>query len=139
LRLSESLYRSGHADLAWDILNRCTKWTEHFPYIPQEIFADYFRSPEVEMELELDAASGVQAVVFGTFGFRPHVDGSLSVAPAYRQELGNARLTGYKFRGHSYDVVLGPWDYEIFQDGKFASRADYARATQFGADGGLKK
>ncbi len=139
LRLSESLYRSGHADLAWDILNRCTKWTEHFPYIPQEIFADYFRSPEVEMELELDAASGVQAVVFGTFGFRPHVDGSLSVAPSYRQELGNARLTGYKFHGHSYDVVLGPWDYEVFQDGKFAKRADYAKATQFGADGELKK
>ena len=108
LRLAESLYRLGHADLAWDILNRCTKWTEHFPYIPQEIFADYFRSPEVEMELEIDAASGVQAVIFGTFGLRPHLDGSLSVAPSYHHELGQARLMGYRFRGHSYDVILGP-------------------------------
>ena len=121
LRLAESLYRLGHADLAWDILNRCTKWTEHFPYIPQEIFADYFRSPEVEMELEIDAASGVQAVIFGTFGLRPHLDGSLSVAPSYHHELGQARLMGYRFRGHSYDVILGPWDYEVLKDGKLAT------------------
>ena len=79
---------SGHAELAWDILNRCTKMDGTLSVHPQEIFADYFRSPEVEMELELDAGSGVQAVVFGTFGLRPHADGSLSVAPSYRQELG---------------------------------------------------
>ncbi len=138
LRLAESLYRSGHADLAWDLLNRCTRWTEHFPYIPQEIFADYFRSPEVEMELELDAASGVQAVVFGTFGLRPHLDGSLSVAPSYHKELGEAHLTGYKFRDHSYAVVLGPWDYEVFRDGKLATRTNYGKSIEFTPGGTLK-
>jgi len=139
LRLAESLYRSGHADLAWDILNRCTKWTEHFPYIPQEIFADYFRSPEVEMELELDAASGVQAAVFGTFGFRPHVDGSLGVSPSYQQQLGQARLTGYKFRDHSYDVVLGAWDYEVFRDGQHVTRMNYGEPTEFTPEGRVKE
>ena len=139
LRLAESLYRLGYSDLAWDVLARCTKWTEHFPYITQEIFADYFRSPEVEMPLEIAAGSGVQAVIFGVFGFRPHLDGSLEVAPSYHHELGEARLTGYKFRGHSYDVALSAWDYEVFQDGKSVKRADYAKTTEFAADGGLKK
>ena len=138
LRLAESMYRLGHADLAWDILNRCTKWTEHFPYIPQEIFADYFRSPEVEMPLEIAAGSGVQAVIFGTFGLRPHVDGSLGVSPAYQQQLGQARLTGYKFRDHSYDVVLGPWDYEVFRDGKLATRTNYGKSIEFAPGGALK-
>jgi hypothetical protein len=138
LRLAESMYRLGRPGLGWDILNRCTKWTEHFPYIPQEIFADYFRSPEVEMPLEIAAGSGVQAVVFGVFGLRPHVDGSLTVAPSYHHELGQARLTGYRFRGHSYDVYLGFWDYEVFRDGKLARRSDYGKVAEFAANGSLK-
>lgn len=138
LRLAETMYRLGRPELAWDILNRCTKWTEHFPYITQEIFADYFRSPEVEMPLEIAAGSGVQAVIFGVFGFRPQIDGSLAVAPAYHQELGRAQLTGYRFHGHSYDVALGPWDYEVFKDGKFVTRADYSKTTAFAPDGSLK-
>lgn len=138
LRLAESMYRLGHAELGWDILNRCSKWTEHFPYIPQEIFADYFRSPEVEMPLEVAAGSGVQAIIFGTFGLRPHLDGSLSVAPSYHRELGQARLTGYRFRGHSYDLILNSWDYEVFKDGKLVSRTGYGRSTEFSPDGVLK-
>jgi hypothetical protein len=138
LRMVESLYRSGHAELAWDILSRCTKWTEHFPYIPQEIFADYFRSPEVEMPLEISAASGVQAILFGTFGLRPHLDGSLAIAPAYHHELGQARMVGYRFRGHSYDVVLGSWEYEVFKDGRLVRQTSYGNTTDFAPDGALK-
>jgi hypothetical protein len=138
LRLAESMYRLGHPGLGWDILNRCTKWTEHFPYIPQEIFADYFRPPEVEMPLEVAAGSGVQAVIFGVFGLRPHLDGSLNIAPAYHHELGQARLTGYWFRGHPYDVILGPWDYEVFRDDKLATRADYGKTIEFSPGGALK-
>ena len=135
LRLAESLYRLGYAELAWDILKRCTKWTSYFPYIPQEIFADNPRSPEVEMPLEIAAGSGVQAVIFGVFGLRPHLDGTLAVSPSYHQELGQARLTGYRFRGHSYDVLLGPWDYEVFKDGKLVTRTNYAKTTSDCAEG----
>jgi hypothetical protein len=138
LRIVESLYRLGHPELAWDILSRCIEWTKYFPLIPQEVFADNPRSPEVEMPLELDAASAMGAIVFGVFGLRPHADGSLAVAPSYHRELGQARLTGYKFRGHSYDVVMGPWDYEVFRDGKLVKRTNYATAVEFMADGTVK-
>jgi hypothetical protein len=131
LRLAETLYKAGHAELAWNILDRCTRWTEHFPYIPQEIFADYYGYPEVEMPLELAPASGVQAVIFGVFGFRPEVDGTLKVSPSYRHELGLAKLTGYRFRGHLYDISLGPWDYEVFRDGKLAARNNYGKSAEF--------
>ncbi len=138
LRLAESLYRLGYPGLAWDILDRCTGWTEHFPYIPQEIFADYPRSPEVEMPLEVAAGSGVQAVIFGVFGLRPRVNGTLLVSPSYRRELGQAKLRGYRFRGHSYDIVLDPWEYEVYRDGKIATRRDYATTTEFSPDGVVK-
>jgi len=139
LRLSESLYKLGYSELAWNILARCAKWTEHFPTITQEVFGDNFRAPEAEMPLELAAGSGVGAVVFGVFGLRPHLDGTLSVSPSYHQELGQARMSGYRFRGHSYDVVLGPWDYEVLVDGNLALRTHYGSATEFSADGVLKK
>jgi hypothetical protein len=139
LRIVESLYRLGYPELAWDILARCTQWTEHFPTIPQEVFGDNPRSPEVEMPLELDAGSTMGAIVFGVFGLRPHVDGSLDVSPSYHHELGQARLTGYKFRGHSYDVVLGPWDYEVFRDGKLVARPPYGKTVEFSAGGVVKE
>ncbi len=139
LRLTESLYRLGYPELAWDILARCAQWTKHFPIIPQEIFADNPRSPEVEMPLEIAAGSGVQAVVFGLFGLRPHLDGTLVVWPSYHQELGQARITNYRFRGHSYDVVLDSWGYEVFRDGGLAAQSDYAHSIEFSPGGGLKK
>ena len=139
LRLAESLYRLGYGELGWDILNRCTRWTEHFPYIPQEIFADYPRSPEVEMPLEVAAGSGVQAVIFGVFGLRPRMDGTLFVSPSYSQDLGHASLTGYRFRSHLYNVVLGPWDYEVYRDGEMATRKSYGTTAEFSAAGVVKE
>ena len=138
LRIVESLYRLGYSELAWDILNRCTRWADHFPIIPQEVFTDSPRSPEAEMPLEISAGSAMGAIVFGVFGLHPRVDGSLIVSPSYHQELGQARLSGYRFRGHAYDVVLGPWDYEIFRDGKLTVRTNYANPIEFAPDGEIK-
>jgi hypothetical protein len=66
------------------------------------------------------------------------MDGSLDVLPAYHHELGQAHLTGYKFRGHSYDVALGPWDYEVSRDGKPAGRSTYGKPIVFSPGGDLK-
>jgi hypothetical protein len=133
LRVTESLYRMGYPETAWDILSRCTRWVHHFPYFPQEIFADSPRYPEVEMPLELSAASGVQAVLFGVFGLRPRLNGSLEISPSYHHELGEAQMKDYRFRGHTYGVVMGPWNYEVYRDGKLAARNVYGKTTVFPA------
>jgi hypothetical protein len=129
LRVVESLYRLGDAELAWNLLDRCTRWTKNFPIVPQEVFGDSPQSPEAEMPLELDAGSTMGAIVFGVFGLHPHPDGSLTVSPSYHEELGQAQLTGYSFRGHSYDVRMGPWDYEVFRDGKQIARNTYVQTV----------
>ncbi len=131
LRVSESLYRLGQPGLAWDILARCTRWAEHFPYIPQSIFADFVGNTQVEMPLEVSAGGGVQTILFGVFGLRPNDDGSLEIMPAYHHELGEARMTGYRFRGHIYDVVMGPWDFEVYRDNKLAAKNTYGEAAKF--------
>lgn len=131
LRISESLYRLGHSELAWDILSRCLRWAQYFPYIPQSIFTDFRGNTQVEMPLELSAGSGVQAILFGTFGLQPHQNGSLDISPSYHHELGIARMTGYRFRGHVYDVVMGPWNYRVYRDGKLAATNVYGKLVAF--------
>jgi len=134
LRVAETLYRLGESELAWNILSRCLQWAEHFPYIPQSIFADFPGNTQVEMPLEISAGGGVQAIVFGVFGLRPQEDGSLQVAPSYHHELGEAKLTGYRFRGQTYDVIMGPWDYEVYRDGKIAAKNAYGQSAAFPPD-----
>ena len=91
------------------------------------------------MPLEIAAGSGVQAVVFGLFGLHPHLDGTLVVSPSYHQELGQAKLTNYQFRGHSYDVFLDSWGYEFYRDGGLAAQSDYLHPLEFSPGGVLKK
>jgi hypothetical protein len=131
LRIAESLYRLGDAELAWDILARCARWTKWYPYIPQEIFADFPGYPEVEMPVEIAAGSGAQAILFGVFGLRPSMDGSLEIQPSYHHELGEAKLQGYRFRGHVYDVLMGPWKFRIYRDGKLAAEHSYGEPVEF--------
>lgn len=131
LRISESLYRLGNSMLAWDILSRCLRWAQYYPYIPQSIFTDFRGNTQVEMPLEISAGSGVQAILFGIFGLRPHQNGSLDISPSYHHELGVARMTGYRFRGHVYDVVMGQWNYDVYLDGKLAATNVYGKVAIF--------
>ena len=83
------------------------------------------------MPLEIASGGGVQAVIRGIFGLRPRKDGSLEVSSSYHQELGEAKLTGYCFRGHSYDVVMSPWEFEVHQDRKLAAQHPCGQPVKF--------
>ena len=87
------------------------------------------------MPVDISAGGGVQAILFGVFGLRPHDNGSLDIAPSYHHELGVARMTGYQFRGHTYGVTMGPWKYEVYRDGRLAARNVYGKSTVFPAPG----
>ena len=131
LRIAETLYRLGYNELGWNILARCARWTERYPYLPQDAFTDSITDQVEDMPLEIAAGSGVQAILFGVFGLRPAMDGSLEVSPAYHHELGEAKMAGYHFRGHTYDVAMKPGEYWVYRDGKLAGRKVYGVATRF--------
>jgi hypothetical protein len=132
LRIAEALYRLGYPEQGWDLLRRCAQWTDRYPYIPQGSFTDFLMDlEEVDMPLEIAGGSGVHAVLFGVFGLRPQVDGSLSISPSYHRELGLARMTAYRFRGHTYDVVMEPLHYTVFRDGEQVAQKPYGQASQF--------
>jgi hypothetical protein len=120
LRIAESLFRLGENATAWNLLKRCTRWTERFPYWPQTIYADELALQPHQMDwpLQLSGAGGVSAVVFGVFGLHPSADGTLEVQPACEADLGDARLNGYHFRGHVYDVTTSARGFVVIEDGR---------------------
>ena len=128
LRIAETLYRLGESELGWNILARCARWTERYPYIPQDAFADFFGEIPEDMPLEIATGSGVQAILFGIFGLRPAADGSLQITPAYHAEMGRAKMSGYRFRGHNYDVSMTPTEFCAYQEGKLVACRAYGSA-----------
>jgi hypothetical protein len=130
MRIVENLFAMGQAQLAWDILDRCTRWVSAYPYFPQEIYTDDMSTIEVgEQPLHICGGAAAQAVVFGVFGLRPRVEGRLEVKPAWNQSLGDAWLKGYRFRGHLYDVHLMELGFEVFRDGKLAQESPYTKSV----------
>jgi len=136
LRIAETLYRLGYSELGWNILARCGLWTERYPYIPQDAFTDFFGEIPEDMPLEIAAGSGVQAILFGIFGLRPAMDGSLQISPAYHAEMGEAKMAGFHFRGHTYDVAMTPAEYCVYRDGKLAARSAYGSAIKIQPENG---
>ena len=73
-------------------------------------------------DCDFGGGGGVQAVVFGVFGLHPRSDGTLEVQPACEADLGDARLSGYRFRGHVYDVNMSARGFLVIKDGREVAR-----------------
>ena len=129
LRIADSLYACGEAERAWQLLSRCTQWVEHFPYFPQTIYGDVLKLQEhqIDWPLQISSGAGAQAVIGGVFGLKPQFDGSLDIRPNYNSTLGQAKLTGYRFRGHVYDISLAPRSFSVFKDGQLVNNAPMDR------------
>jgi glycogen debranching enzyme len=127
LRIADNLYACEEAERAWQLLSRCTEWVECFPYFPQTIYGDLLKLQEhqIDFPLQISSGAGAQAVIGGVFGLRPQFDGSLEIGPSYNPTLGQAKLTGYSFRGHVYDVSLAPQTFFVLKDGKLAGKRAY--------------
>jgi len=124
LRIAESLFRMGERRAAWNLIKRCTRWTERLPYWPQTIYADELalQPHQADWPLQLAGGGGVQAVVRGVFGLRPRCDGTLEVQPACEADLGDAQLSGYRFGGHVYDVAMSARGFVVMEDGREVAR-----------------
>lgn len=131
LRIAESLYRLDEGQKAWEILSHCTRWVERFPCFPQTLYTDdpIIQPHQMDWPQEIAAGGGVQAVISGIFGLRPGCDGSLQVSPNYNSTLGKAKLRGYRFRDHRYDVLLTPTKFQVWRDGQMVAEQGFGYAV----------
>ena len=130
LRTARYLYELGDDKRGWDVLKRMSRFAGHFAFMPQSPMADEPAEFRTGGNLEISAGAGLEAVWFGIFGLRPKEDGSLAISPApFNPEIGEATLSGFQFRGHSYDVELRRNGYRVSLDGKLCSKKSYGKMT----------
>ncbi len=104
-QLAQTLYEAGEADLAWDLLQRFFWMGRHYPYFPQESYADRPQSPPHKRANIISGLTGAEAILFGRFGLEPKLDGALDLHP---QPPPGEHLTldGLLFRGHRIAITL---------------------------------
>jgi hypothetical protein len=59
-------------------------------------------------------------------GVKEYENGTIEFNPNYFSEVGNCTLTGLKFRGNSYNLVLNDKTYTVYQNEKFIARKVYS-------------
>ena len=115
-QLALTLYETGEPALAWDVLRRHFWMGRHYPYFPQESYADRPQSPPNKRANIISGLTGAEAILFGLFGLQPAPDGSLHIAP--QPPTGQTvALTGLRYRGHLIDITLSPGRLSVTVDG----------------------
>jgi hypothetical protein len=135
LQLVRNLYQTGMGQIAWSILSRFTQYADHFPYISQNYRADEFFQDESSQPMAICAGAGVEAIVFGLFGLDPQIEGYLDIHPFYAHALGNASLSDYQFRGHSFDISMDRYGFKISRDGRTVGPYPHGKSIRVRSDG----
>ncbi len=124
--LALTLYEMNQPGMAWDVLQRLLWMGHHFPYFPQETYADRPTTPANKRANAVSGLTGAEAVLFGIIGLQPQLDGSLFIAPQPPPDT-TLSLTGYIHRGHRIDLDLAPEKMVIHVNGACLHEGAIAR------------
>ncbi|WP_432825078.1 MGH1-like glycoside hydrolase domain-containing protein [Dactylosporangium sp. CA-092794] len=121
-QLALTLWELGRPALAWTVLSRLLWMGEHYPYFPQEHYADRPAAPPTGRRANVIAGlTGAEAILLGLAGIRPRPDGGLLIAPP--PPPGNLTLQGLRWRGRTIDVECTPTGTQVTVDGHAVSPA----------------
>jgi hypothetical protein len=128
--IAERLYKSGHADVAENILRRILWWGDRTPY-----WGDSFSAIEIAyrrdtpLQSTIDSAVAAQSLIFGLFGVEPQFNGEVTINPHPPKFAPRISLKGLRIRGHVLNVDVDGSEYAV-SDGKTQTRAPIGRPTR---------
>ena len=129
-RIARYLYKQGFAEMGWDLLKRHMGYFDYFPYLPQNPRTDTPEQDRSSMPIEISAGSGMEAIIFGTFGINIDKD-KLTITPNTHKDLGVTTLRDFKFKGHSYNIQINKRDFSVFEDGKHIDTKPFGESVIF--------
>ena len=117
--ICQRLYNAGFAEAADDLLERHLWWGERLPYWGDSKVANYMGYREdTPLQSDFDACTGAQAFIFGLFGVKVGLDGSITVNPTVPSFSPEIRLEGLKIRGREITIEAKGDRYTVTVDGK---------------------
>ncbi len=119
LNIAKTLYLMGKPAEADDIMKRILWWGERMPYWGDSFYADTVRyREETPLQCTIDATAGAQCIIFGMFGIKPALDGTVMINPVLPSFAKEMSLRGVKIRGHVFDVIVKEDSYNVEYRGK---------------------
>ena len=137
-QIIERLYKSGHPEVAGDVLGRILWWGQRMPYWGDSLVAnriDYRK--DTPLQCTIDGAAAAQCVIFGLFGIDPQLDGSIRIRPHPPGFAAEIALEGVRLRGRVLDVAVKDGWYEVRSAGG-TIRAKVGQAVLLTRQGSLR-
>ncbi len=125
-QIAERLYRSGHADVAADLIKRTLWWGERMPYWGDSLVANSIEyRKDTPLQCTLDGAAAAQCIIFGMFGVSASINGDIVVDPRPPDFAPSTALKGLRLRGVTLDILVDQDAYEV--DVKTSGQSTRAR------------
>ena len=117
--ICQRLYNAGFAKEADDLLLRHLWWGERLPYWGDSKMANFmWYRDDTPLQSDFDSITGAQTFIFGLFGVKVGLDGSITVNPTVPSFSPEIRLEGLKIRGKHINITANATDYHVVVDGK---------------------
>ncbi len=116
-RISRYLYKKGFAGKAWDLLKRNMRYTDYFPYFPQNPRTDIPEQDRSSMPLQISAGAGIEAIIFGTFGVKMN-ENSLVIRPFNHEDIGEAIIKEIKYKGRVFNIHMQKKFFSVYENNK---------------------
>lgn len=111
------LWQNGHADVAWDILQRLFWMGSQLPYLPQETHAQKPLAGKRGRSNNVAALAGVHAVLFGMLGIELSPQGGATIRPQLPEKM-ELELENFQYRNKKISIKADSRHCEVFIDGK---------------------
>jgi hypothetical protein len=118
-QIMERLYKAGCPKEAENIMKRILWWGQRMPYWGDSFVAtgiDYRR--DTSLQNAIGGISVAQCIIFGMFGVRVSVDGSITINPVPPSFSPGIELRGLKIRGKNIDICVNKGFFTVKADGK---------------------
>ncbi len=113
-QIAERLYKAGHPVDAENVLKRTLWWGDRVPYWGDSFVANHVEyRKDTPLQNTIGGTSGAQCIIFGMFGVRAEIDGSLRIDPHPPAIASNISLHGLKLRGHTLNIEVNGDKYEV--------------------------
>lgn len=127
-RISRYLFQNGFAEIGWNIIKRNMRYTDYFPYFPQNPKTDNPEQDRSSMPLEISSGAGIEAIIFGVFGIS--IDGNkLNIKPSASEDFEENSLRNFKYKGNTYKIQMHKRFFDVYQDGKLYASKPYGESV----------